>query len=105
NDTIRNVLLSQIEDYALFVDRTTAEGENLTIRRAGYAATIPNSTGTASLTLTNCLFASVTNMSAGGSGMGTLSGSNNATNNNDSGIFQSVGAGSHYLADNTYRNA
>src|SRR5678816_3165188 len=47
--------------------------------------------------LTNCLFIEVTNMRPHISGF-------NYTNSLSSGIFQSVGAGAHYLASSEYRN-
>jgi len=52
------------------------------------------------LNITNSLFVCVTNWGH------SFTGAYNATNLSDSGVFQTVGAGGHYLADNSsYRNA
>jgi hypothetical protein len=56
--------------------------------------------GATGLSVTNSLFVCVTNWG------GSFTGAYNATNISDSGVFQTIGAGSHYLATNSpYRNA
>ncbi len=67
-------------------------GEHLTIHRA--AALTSGSV----LTLTNSILSLVTNL-------GSFTGVSNATNDNDTAVFQTVGSGGHYLAsESPYRN-
>jgi len=71
---------------------STGAGEHLTVDTANWM----NLTGACTdLYLTNSLIVAVTNYG---------SFSSNAVYTASGGVFQSVGAGSHYLANNTYRN-
>ncbi|MDB6019247.1 MAG: hypothetical protein JWR19_3736 [Pedosphaera sp.] len=90
---VRNTLIYQSGGYALHaLSASTALCEHLTIDQASQL--FDNGT----VSLTNSILASITNW-------GTFSGGNNATNA-DSSIFQTMGAASHYLTDNSpYRNA
>ncbi|MDB6016693.1 MAG: hypothetical protein JWR19_1182 [Pedosphaera sp.] len=92
---VRNTLLYQSGTYALrALFGSTALCEHLTVDQA--STLIGGSSST--VFLTNSLLAAITNW-------GIFTGGNNATNA-DSSIFQTVGAASHYLADNSpYRNA
>jgi hypothetical protein len=56
-----------------------------------------NLAGSSAVFLTNSLLVAVTNA-------GTYSGANNASNSDPAAVFQTVGAGTAYLLDNTYRN-
>jgi len=72
--------------------------EHLTAHDAGDLFSTHGSAG--AVNLTNSLLVSTTLEVSGA----TFNGANNATNDNSS-VFQTVGAGAHYLADDTYRNA
>src|SRR5213078_3071588 len=71
---------------------STGRVEHLTSDTASWL----NSNIGANLFLTNCLLVSVTNT-------GSFT-SNSVYSASGAGVFQSVGQGFHYLADNTYRN-
>ena len=74
---------------------STGRVEQLTVDTAGW---LNNNIGT-NLYLTNCLLVAVTNA-------GTFSSNSVYSVSSPSGIFQSLGAGTHYLATNSvYRNA
>ncbi len=79
---------------------TTFKAEHLTLGEAsagGYSAF--HDRGSAVFYVTNSLFAAVASL-------GSISGSNNATNSSTNGVFQPVGAGNYYLAASSpYRNA
>ncbi len=93
NIVARNVLIHDSLNGFYGGTRLTNRAEHVTLHRVG---TLANST----TFLTNSLLISVTN------NLAYLSGSNNATNLSDSGIFQAVGAGARYLAaGSTNRNA
>jgi hypothetical protein len=72
---------------------STVRGEHLTINTADWM----NFSNRTSVVLTNSLLVAVTYA-------GSYSGSNNQSNSSPSATFQTVGAGQHYLLDNTYRN-
>src|SRR6185503_2332517 len=75
-----------------------AHGQHLTVNRCTTLADDVNTNGTVGLT--NCLLIQMTNW--GNSSFST----NYVVTNSDSSVFQTVGAGSHYLATNSiYRNA
>lgn len=96
----RNVLFHDLNAaiQASATSNTNNRGEHLTAHKIVYL--IGGSSGfTGKVFLTNCLLISVTNAL-------NYFGSNIVTNQNDAGIFQTVGAGAHYLANNSaYRNA
>jgi hypothetical protein len=74
---------------------TTGHLEHVTIHSSGNF----NASGACGLRMTNCLLIATTNT-------GSFVGSNNETNLSDTGIFETVGGGSHYLATGSaYRNA
>ena len=92
--SFRNGLV-YLED-AVFANATgsTNSAENLTAHKVSKLRT-----GTSTISLTNCLLIAVTNNVS-------ISGVNNYTNQNDSGIFQTAGACAHYLAAGSpHRNA
>ena len=94
NFTARNLLIHD-SGYAIFSSASTGTNrlENVTSHRVGYLC----NAGT--VYLTNSLLICVTN------GM-TYTGANNATNIDDTGVFQTVGTATHYLATgSTNRNA
>lgn len=95
---LRNVLLYDLlQAFAHGVTTNSMSGEHLTLHRIG---TLINLTDTNYLRLTNCLVISVTN------GTTVFTGSNDVkVVTSDTGIFATVGAGAHYLADDTYRVA
>ncbi len=93
NIVARNVLIHDSLNGFYGGGKLTNRAEHVTLHRVG---TLANTT----TFLTNSLLISVTN------NLAYLSGSNNATNLSDSGIFQTVGAGARYLtAGSTNRNA
>jgi len=81
-----------INRYGSYV--STVDAHNCTFDGAAYLNN--GSVGTVTLTLINCLLASIYSA-------GSYSGNNNSTVS--SSAFQTVGAGNHYLADSAYRNA
>jgi hypothetical protein len=91
----RNSLIANATD-AVF-SYGILRGEHLTVSQVGSLKSIPtNST----IFLTNSLLVSVTNLPPG-----TYSGSGNqAPSGAPSTVFQTVGAGSYYLLNNTYRD-
>lgn len=92
---LQNTLINNTGMDAIFGLGATINGVNLTVDQAGKL--FDNPFGSA-LNLTNCLLTAITN--AGNS----HGGSNNYTNN-VGGVYQTAGAGSHYLADGSpYRN-
>lgn len=95
--SLENVLISQTWQAALHSTSTTFGAAQLTIDQA-YSIFLSSSGG--SLYLTNSLLVSTTNA---GSAYTSV---NNVTNSSGDGIFQTVGGGHYYLADDSpYRNA
>ena len=90
---IQNVLMDQATSLGFSGTYATFQGEHITADQVNTLCSFTTST----LSLTNCLLASVTNWGS------SFTSVNNATNNSG-GVFQTVGGGMHYLADNTYRN-
>jgi len=91
--SIRNALFTDLGTAVLPLNSNKNRGEQLTLHRVGFLKSQQN------IWLTNSLLIAVTNT-------GTIIGSNVETNLDDTGIFQTVGAGAHYLASNSaYRNA
>ncbi len=91
---LRNVLLYQSSLRAVNAPKSTIRGEHLTIHEAN---ALYNG---GEVSVTNSLFVSVTNWTPGFAGV------NNATNSSATGVFQTVGAGGHYLAESSaYRDA
>ena len=91
-----NVLFANVAGTAINSYQSTVTAEQVTAHKVGLLWTNDSST----LNLTNSLLISVTNLGS------TFNGGYNATNASDSGIFQTVGGGDHYLATNSpYRNA
>jgi hypothetical protein len=73
---------------------STGRCEQLTVNTASWF----NYNSAIQLNLTNCLLVAITNL-------GAYSGANNQTVSSASGVFQSIGSGSHYLAAGSpYRN-
>jgi hypothetical protein len=95
NLTMQNVLLHQVADWALIADAGNIAAEHLTLDEVA-AVFIPTRGGT--LGMTNSLLSSITNNGY------AFSASHNATNSGGS-PYTTVLAGSHYLTNNTYRNA
>ena len=92
----RNVLIQ--EAGCVFSGEAGANlyGENLTVNQAGYLYCYSDG---GILTLTNSLLVLVTNWG------NAFTSVNNATNETGAGVFQTAGAGSHYLATTSpYRN-
>jgi hypothetical protein len=93
---LENLLICNTSGYAFYGVNSTITGINLTVDHAG---TLFYDSFNSTLSLTNCLLTAIT--SAGSSHGGT----NNFTNN-VGGVYQTAGAGAHYLADGSpYRNA
>ena len=91
---MRNALIHDSEFGIVNGSATNNFHENVTFHRLNNLRN-----GSASTTLTNCLIVAVTN------GV-NFTGSNNQTNINDSGVFQTLASGSRYLANNSpYRDA
>ena len=89
----RNLLIYQSSYRAVYGYGSTVRAENLTIHKAF------RSFDGGTVSATNCLLVWVTNWPT------AFTSVNNVTNNS-SATFQTVGAGAHYLADNSaYRNA
>src|SRR5207248_7003074 len=98
--SVRNVLIDQATT-AFDQSSGIARGENLTIHRTTNLKTEPS--GPLPLYLTNSLVVGVTNVPTGTNSF--LSVSSYVSTNDVPAIFQTVGAGSHYLSDNTFRNS
>jgi len=91
--SLRNALFHNVSTVFNAVN-STGHCEHLTVDTANWL----NYSNYLTLNLTNSLLVSVTNAF-------TLSGSNSVSSvSSSSGVFTTVGAGYHYLADNTYRN-
>src|SRR5437667_1616653 len=93
---VRNVLMNNVQtNFYNTTYSATGHVEHLTVNVANYL----NGSTNITLNVTNSLLVAVTNI-------GTIFGSSNATNSSGSGVFQSVGAGNHYLATgSTNRNS
>ncbi|HWX19912.1 MAG TPA: hypothetical protein VN578_08415 [Candidatus Binatia bacterium] len=111
---LRNVLFANTAtNIAVPTGGVTATAENVTFSGTAYLATGPSSANATSVTLTNCILANVTNLFAG---VLTTNADYNAFYQSpsfgthiapsvSSSPFQTVGAGSFYLAaDSPYRN-
>ncbi len=96
---LRNVLMASVKtNFYTTTFASSGSGENLTIDQATRLYTTGGS-GSISLALTNSLLVAVTYP-------GSYTGSHNATTSNPSTVFQTVGAGSHYLpAGSSWRGA
>jgi hypothetical protein len=98
--TLRNVLVHNANQIAVpTANNTVFKGEHLTVHSASKTYYAASFTG-CSFNLTNSLLVVVTNSSS--SGLTTVLTDSVAS---DVGVFQTVGSGAHYLADNTYRNS
>ncbi len=95
----RNFLFYELKNYPMLITSSgTNRFEQGTIHRS---SSLRSGTNTSNIvvTLTNCLIISVTNNLL-------YEGAYNATNLDDTGVFQTVGAGTHYLANGSpYRDA
>lgn len=97
NVNLRNILLYNVlTNFTSSGSSSTIRAQFLTSDTADTFATVAS--GVLNFKLTNSLLVSVTNYNSG-----LFSLVNVYSNANRSGIFQSVGAADHYLADNTYR--
>ncbi len=95
----RNVLIDQVT-HAIDHGSGTARGEHLTIHRAANLKREPY--GALPFYVTNSLMVGVTNIPTSTNSFTSV---NSYVFTNDvPAIFQTVGGGSHYLADNSYRN-
>ena len=93
---VRNVLMN---DVLTNFYNTTYNATGYVHHLTANIANVLNGSANITLNVTNSLLVAVTNI-------GTISGSSNATNSSGSGVFQTVGAGNHYLASGSgYRNA
>lgn len=95
---LKNVLASTIMKF--FPGTSADGGSSIT----GENVTVHNCSSffgdlTSTMSLTNCLLIAVTNWQCA-----TVTTNCTAVVSNDTGIFQTVGAGAHYLADDTYRD-
>jgi hypothetical protein len=90
---VRNVLAYDCATLFNCVPNATSRVEQATFDIAGTM----NLNSNCVLFLTNCLLVAVTNTSP-------YTGANNASNSDPDAVFQTIGAGAHYLLDNTYRN-
>jgi hypothetical protein len=92
---VGNVLIQNGAYSAFYISPgINVTAENITIHNAGSVVSGSN------LSITNSLFICVTNVANG------FTGSFNATNSSDAGVFQVAGAGSHYLSTTSiYHNA
>ena len=92
---LRNVLMYDVKtNFYATSYYATGRGEHLTVD----VADVMNGSTNISLYLTNSLLVGVTTL-------GPYTGAYTQTSSSGASVFQTVGAGSHYLADNTYRNA
>src|SRR6266511_1300377 len=96
----RNVLIDNTTT-AFYHGSGVARGEHLTVHRTTNLKIEPS--GPLPLYVTNSLLVGVTNVPTATNSF--LSVNNYLSTNDQSSIFQAVGAGYHYLADNTFRNA
>ncbi|MBI3418002.1 MAG: hypothetical protein HY043_22155 [Verrucomicrobia bacterium] len=98
---LRNVLVYNSSYGAAYVffnlPGQTFTAENVTFDSNYYLFT-PNSSNPIA-SFNNCLITGYTS-----TGSGTYSGNGNFAVTSNAGIYQTVGAGAHYLANNTYRN-
>ncbi len=95
--SLRNVLIASVNNVFNNSASCSGRGEHLTIHSANNMCSYGVSPVT--LFLTNSVLAAVSNP-------GSYSGSNNGVTSTDTGVFQSAGAGYHYLAsESPYRNA
>jgi hypothetical protein len=94
---VRNALIDQPSFSGFAVWQSAITAEHLTLRDANQVFYVGN-TNFSSLMLTNSIIAGLTNSA------NNYTNSSGATLASSSGVFQTVGAGSLYLADNTYRN-
>jgi hypothetical protein len=99
---VRNALMYDVltNFFASASGSSTGRCEHITLHQAA-TLNFTNSTSTNLLLFTNSLLVAITNS---GAGYLTNSSSNVGTASSGSTVFQTVGAGSHYLLDNTYRN-
>ncbi len=99
---LRNVLIYRVGTLVAALDPKEQGGDELTAENVtAHYCTNLMADGTSIVSLTNCLFACV-----GGWECPVLITNCTAILGDDSGIFQTVGAASHYLApDSPYRNA
>jgi hypothetical protein len=100
---LRNVLGYQIGGFqnenCLICDASTISAENCTFH---VVTNFMGNPGGSTVALTNCIFARVTNTAP----IGTLSTNTTVLVNDDTGLFQTAVAGTHYLADSSpNRNA
>jgi len=95
----RNVLIDQVT-HAFDHGSGTARGEHLTVHRATNLKR--EAYGAHPFYVTNSLMVGVTNIPTSTNSFTSVS--SYIFTNDVPAIFQTVGAGSHYLADNTYRN-
>lgn len=90
---IQNALVTDADRIFGNSNTSTGRVEHLTAHRVNRFSTDTNLTGY----VTNSLLVAVTNL-------GTFSGSHNATNSSDAGVFETIGGGRYYLSGNTYRD-
>jgi len=96
---LENILMSSVTNAVSSIHLASVSGAHLTVDQCTKFFTDPTETGT--LTLTNTLFVNVTNVGD----VYLPSGTNGFITTTNSGIFQTVGSGSYYLATNSqYRN-
>lgn len=97
---VQNMLMHRVSGMGLESVGATFNVVNLTAHQVSLLAY--SVFGGWDFSLTNSLFISVTNLS----GWPGITGAYNSTSSSDAGIFQTVGAGAHYLAASSpYRNA
>ena len=93
----QNILINNSSVDAIYGNNSTINAQNVTVDGAGKFF---DNAGGSTLNLTNSLLVSITN--AGNSHGGSF----NFTNSSSSSVFQTVGAGTHYLAAGSpYRDA
>ncbi len=104
---INNGLISNVKSVVGPLIRSWQfEGNNLTVHNCSVLIDDNydvNDSPTAAVYMTNCLLVAVANMANEEDDVSFVTNSC-AIFTDDPGVFQTVGAGSHYLADNTYRN-
>jgi hypothetical protein len=94
----RNILMIGVRtNFIASFQECTAHVEHLTASKAAQFK-ITGSFAVFDLNVTNSIFVAITNFAA-------FSGANNATNSDPALVFQTVGAGTAYLLDDTYRNS
>jgi len=95
---LQNILMYNVSVTCFYELNSSVSAENVTLHDT--SGVWINDSPPSTLTLTNSLLISAGDLLA------PFTGAYNATNSSDTGIFQTVGAGSHYLADGSpYRNA